>query len=121
MPVRSEAHMPHHARAPADAGLDQQVAMIRPIAQRLDVLDVGDARDLRDGILQQAWRGIDLVEYPRECRQSLLIAQGLLGIDQTRLARKRARGRSADLPCDTPCRNVSGTCEFQHAASPMSL
>ena len=73
--------------APLPLRLARQV---RPIAQRLHVLDVGDARDLRDGILQQTRRGIDLVEYPRECRQSLLVAQGFLGIDQTRLARKRA-------------------------------
>ena len=74
MPVGAEADMPDHAGMPADPRFDQQVALIRAVAQHLDVPDMRDARDLCGGVLQQALRVTGFAYDSRERRQRLLIA-----------------------------------------------
>ena len=66
----------------ADPRLDQQVALIRSIAQHLDVADMRDARDLGGRILQQPLFGLGLTDNTGEGRQGALIAKGFFRIDQ---------------------------------------
>jgi len=69
VPIRAEADVSDNARLPADTGFDQQIALIRPIAQHLDVTDMRDARYLCSGILQQPLLGIGFTNNARERRQ----------------------------------------------------
>jgi len=68
MPISAEADMSDNAGLPADAGFDPQVALIRPIAQHLDVTDMRDASDLCSCILQQPLLGIGFTDNAREGR-----------------------------------------------------
>src|ERR1700752_2213445 len=85
MPVGAEADMTAPAGMPAYPRFDQQVALIRAVAQHLDVLDVSNACHLRGGVLQQALRISGFAYDSRERRQRLLIAQRFVRIDQTNL------------------------------------
>ena len=66
MSVGAEADVPNHAWPPADASLDQQVTLIGPVAQSLDVTDVCDARHLGDGILEEPLFGIGFGQFAEE-------------------------------------------------------
>ncbi len=94
--VGAEADMTDHAGLPADAGLDQQVALIGAIAQHLDVADVRDARDLRGGVLQQALRVSGFADDAREGRECALVDQGFVRIDH------RASYAGATIGFDQP-------------------
>jgi hypothetical protein len=43
--------MTDHTGLPADAGLDKEIAPVRSVTENLHMLDVGDARNLCDGVL----------------------------------------------------------------------
>src|SRR4029450_6667134 len=82
--------MPDHARLPADAGLDYEIAPIGAIAQDLHMLDVGDAGNLGGGVLQQARDGGRFIDNSRERRECTLIVQSFLWIEHWSASYRRS-------------------------------
>jgi len=72
--------MPDYAGLPTDASLHKEVASIRPVSKDLHVLDVGDPRNLCDGVLQKAWHGARFVDNSREGRERALIAKSFFRV-----------------------------------------
>jgi hypothetical protein len=66
--------MPNNARFPADTGLDQEITPIGAIPQNLHMFDVGDARNLSGGVLQQAEDRGRFIDNAGERSERALIA-----------------------------------------------